>query len=64
MYVKKEYRGYGYSKILNNAILTEAKKRKIKRLYLKTKLENFYEKFGAKYINKLSNGEKLYYIEI
>ena len=64
MYVKKEYRGYGYSKILNNAILTEAKKRKIKRLYLKTKLENFYEKFGAKYINKLSNGEKLYYIKI
>lgn len=64
MYVKKEYRGHGYSKILNNAILCEAKKRKIKRLYLKTKLENYYEKFGAKYMDKLSNGEKLYYFDL
>lgn len=64
MYVKSKYRGNGYSKILNNAILEEAKKRKIKRLYLKTKLENYYEKFGAKYIEDLSNGEKLYVIEL
>lgn len=64
MYVKSEYRGNGYSKILNNAILEEAKKRKIKRLYLKTKLENYYEKFGAKYIEDLSNREKLYVIEL
>lgn len=64
MYVKSEYRGNGYSKILNNAILEEAKKRKIKRLYLKTKLENYYEKFGAKYIGDLSNGEKLYIMEL
>lgn len=27
MYVKEEYRGNGYSKILNNAILEESKKR-------------------------------------
>ena len=64
MYVKSEYRGNGYSKILNNAILEEAKKRKIKRLYLKTKLKNYYEKFGAKYIEDLSNGEKLYIMEL
>ena len=64
MYVKKEFRGKGYSKILNNAILEEAKKRKIKRLYLKTDLENYYEKFGAIYMEKLSNGEKLYYIDL
>ena len=64
MYVKSKYRGNGYSKILNNAILEEAKKRKIKRLYLKTKLENYYEKFGAKYIEDLSNGEKLYIMEL
>lgn len=64
MYVKSEYRGNGYSKILNNAILEEAKKRKIKRLYLKTKLENYYEKFDAKYIEDLSNGEKLYIMEL
>ena len=64
MYVKKEFRGKGYSKILNSAILEEAKKRKIKRLYLKTELNNYYEKFGAKFIEVLSNGEKLYYIDI
>ena len=64
MYVKKEYRGLGYSKILNNAILNEARSRGIQRIYLKTDLENYYEKFGARYIEKLSNGEKLYCIDL
>ena len=64
MYVKDKFRGKGYSKILNKAILKEAKNRKIKRLYLKTDLENYYEKFGAIYMEKLSNGEKLYYIDL
>ena len=64
MYVKKEYRGKGYSKILNNAILKEAKERNIKRLYLKTDLNNYYEKFGAKYMEKLQNGEKIYYFDL
>ena len=63
MFVKPEYRGKGYSKKLNDAILTEAKRRGFNRLYLKTDLENYYEKFGAKYIENLNNGEKLYYIE-
>lgn len=64
MYVKKEYRGKGYSKILNDAILEEARNRGFKRVYLKTELENYYEKFGAKYIKMLENGEKLYCIEL
>jgi len=64
MFVKKEYRGKGYSKILNNAILDEAKNRNIKKIYLKTTLENYYEKFGAKFLEKLEDGEKLYYFEI
>lgn len=64
MYVKKEYRGKGYSKILNDAIITEARKKNFKRLYLKSNLENYYEKFGAKYMETLKNGEKLYYIDI
>lgn len=64
MYVKKQYRGKGYSKILNNAILEEARKRKITRLYLKTELINYYEKFGAKFMENLKNGEKLYYIDL
>lgn len=64
MYVKEKYRGKGYSKILNNAILEEARNRKIKRIYLKTELTNYYEKFGAKFMDRLKNGEKLYYIDL
>lgn len=64
MFVKEEYRGKGYSKILNDAILQEAGKRGFNRIYLKTDLENYYEKFGAKYLENLKNGEKLYYFDI
>ena len=64
MYVKEKYRGKGYSKILNNAILAEARKRNISKLYLKTDLENYYEKFGAKFLEVLSSGEKLYCFDI
>ena len=64
MYVKKEYRGHGYSKILNDAILKEAKDRGFLTLYLKTDLKNYYEKFGATFIKKLKSGESLYKFEI
>lgn len=64
MYVKKEYRGMGYSKVLNDAILNNAKDLGYKKVYLKSDLINYYEKFGAKYIEKLNNGENLYYIEL
>ncbi len=64
MFVKEAYRGKGYSKILNDAILEEARKRKFKKIYLKSKLENYYEKFGARYMETLKNGEKLYYIDL
>lgn len=64
MYVKKEYRGKGYSKILNDAILKESRGRNYKEIFLKTELNNYYEKFGAKFIKKISNGEKLYKIEL
>ena len=57
MYVKKEYRKNGYSKILNDAILQEAKNRGFNKIYLKSELKNYYEKFGAKYIDTLNNGE-------
>ena len=64
MFVKKEYRGNGYSKLLNDAILEEAKKRGFKKLYLKTNLVNYYEKFGAKFMEHLKNEEKLYYFSL
>ena len=60
MYVKKEYRKHGYSRILNDAILREAKNRGITTIYLKTDLENYYEKFGAIFIKKLKSNESLY----
>lgn len=64
MFVKEEYRGKGYSRILNDAILSEAQKRNIAKLYLKTSLNNYYEKFGAVYLDTLKSGEKLYYFEV
>lgn len=64
MHVKKEYRHHGYSRILNKTILKEAKNRKISVLYLKTNLENYYEKFGAIFIKNLKSGEHLYKFEI
>ena len=64
MYVKKEYRNHGYSRILNDAILKEAKYRGFLTLYLKTDLKNYYEKFGAVFIKKLTSGESLYKFEI
>ena len=63
MYVKEQYRDKGYSKILNNAILKEAKELGYNKVYLKTDLDNYYEKFGAIFIAYLNNGEKLYYIK-
>ncbi len=64
MYVKKEYRGLGYSKILNDSLKKKAKELGYTKLYLKSDLKNYYEKFGAIKIDKLSNGEDLFYIEL
>ena len=64
MYIKEEYRNKHLSKILNDAILEKAKNLGFKKVYLKSELVNYYEKFGFKYIETLNNGEKLYYIEL
>lgn len=64
MYVKKEFRGKGYSKLLNDSILTEAKNRGFTKIYLKTSLVSYYEKFGANYIETLKTGEKLYCFDL
>ena len=55
---------YGSFDSLVTGVLKEAKKRKIKTIYLKTELINYYEKFGAVFIKELSNGENLYKIDI
>ena len=64
MYVKEKYRNNGYSRILNDAILKEARNRKITKLYLKKNLQNYYEKFGAIFVKKLKSGEHLYKFEL
>ena len=48
MFVKKEYRRRGCSKILNDALLKESKKRGFERVYLKTDLNGYYEKFRCR----------------
>ena len=62
--VKDKYRGKGYSKLLSDAILEKARSLGYDKVYLKSYLNNYYEKFGAKYIETLNNGEKLFYIDL
>ncbi len=64
MYVKKEYRGKGYSKLLNDALLKEAHNLGYNKIYLKTELNNYYEKFGAIFLDNLNEKEKLYYFSL
>ena len=64
MYVKSEYRGLGYSKVLNDAILNVARELGYNKIYLKSDLKNYYEKFGAIKFDKLSNGEDLFYMDL
>lgn len=64
MYVKEEYRGKHYSKILNDALLEESRKLGYDKIYLRSELINYYEKFGAKYIKNLSDKEKLFYMDL
>lgn len=62
--VCEKYRNHGYSRILNDAILKEAKYRGFLTLYLKQDLKNYYEKFGAVFIKKLKIRRSLYKFEI
>ncbi len=50
VYIKEKYRGLGYTKILINDIVEIVKKMGFKDVYLHTKHENYYEKFGFHYI--------------
>ena len=44
MYVKEKFRGNGYSKLLNDAILKDAKSRGFTKIYLKTDLIKIWRK--------------------
>lgn len=62
--LRKNIEKCGYSRILNEEILKEARNRGFKTIYLKTNLKNYYEKFGAIFIKKLKSGENLYKFEL
>ena len=64
MYIKEKYRGKNYSKILNDSLIKRAKELGYKKIYLKSNLINYYEKFNAKYMETLNNGEKLFYMDL
>ena len=64
MYVKEEFHKKKYSKILNEVILKGARRLGYKKIYLKSDLISYYEKFGAKYMEDLKNGQKLYFIDL
>ena len=42
----------------------ETKRRGYHSVYLKSDLENYYEKFGATFMEVLKNGERLYQIKL
>ena len=64
LYVKEKYRGCNLTQILTTAILKEAKLMGFDKVYLKTELTNFYEKYGFSFLEMLANGEKIYYIDL
>lgn len=64
LFVKEKYRGKNYSNILISSLLNKASELGYKKVYLKSDLNGFYEKYNAKYIETLKNKEKLYYIEL
>ncbi len=60
VYVKEEYRKRGYSTILINDSIKYAKELGYKDLYLHSKHENYYEKYGFEFIGivKTKHGDK------
>ena len=53
VYIKKQYRHQGYGKYLINTIPTYMDKLNIKTLYLHTRHQNLYEKFGWQILKPL-----------
>lgn len=53
VFVLEEYRGHGYSKILINDAINEVKMMGYEYLYLRSKHENLYEKYGFELIEEI-----------
>ncbi len=67
VYIKEEFRGKGYSKLLINDSIKETKKLGFNKLYLRSHHENYYEKFGFKLIKEVETSigkKRIFEIEI
>lgn len=53
VFIKEEYRGNGYSKILISSAKEETEKLGYKTLYLHSRQINLYEKYGFEYIRTI-----------
>ncbi len=53
VYIKEEYRKQGYSTILINDAIEFIKKEGYKDLYLHSRIENYYEKYGFKFLKEV-----------
>lgn len=64
VYILEKYRGLGYSKCLIEHAIKKTKKMGYNKLYLHSKHENYYEKFGFKFKEKVNTeyGEKNIYV--
>ncbi len=70
VYVDEAYRGKGIGKMLLNTVYDNAKKLGLKELYLYTKHNGLYEKFGFTFVEEVktfkedSPIERLYHLDI
>lgn len=63
--VDKNERGRGLSRILLNGAIEIFKQMKLKKVYLKSSLKNYYEKFGFIPLNEVcEDGEEIYYMDV
>ncbi len=53
VYIKEEYRGQGFSKYLIEDAIFYARKNKIDTLYLHSRIENLYERYGFQMIKQV-----------
>lgn len=59
VYIDEKFRGKGYARVLLESVkLTASKLENVKELYLYTKHENFYEKFGWEFISEIDTYSK------
>jgi N-acetylglutamate synthase-like GNAT family acetyltransferase len=68
VYVGEEYRGNGICKVMMEDAVNKYKKLGIKRIYLHTRHENLYERYGWIFLEEVTTFEgkikRIYYFDI